>query len=191
MRKIAIWLLPGFLLLMAGCVSSVHPLYTAQDVIFDPTVLGVWTDEDSKETWALTRAGEKEYKLIHTDEDGRKGEFVAYLLNVKGQMFLDLYPVEPEHRQSSFYHDHLLRVHKFVAVFQIEPTIRISYLDPEWLKKFLDMYPSALKAEKVEGEVLITASPEETQKFLLAHLKTEGAFSEQCELVRSGRPQGR
>ena len=51
MRKAAMWLLLGFLLLPVGCVPSLHPLYTDQDVIFDQSVLGVWAEDGSKETW--------------------------------------------------------------------------------------------------------------------------------------------
>jgi len=184
MKKTAKWLLPGFLLMLVGCVRSLHPLYTDQDVIFDEAILGVWGEDDSNETWGLTRGGEKEYRLVHTDEDGRKGEFIAHLMNVGGQMFLDLYPVEPEPRQSGFYHDHLLPVHTFVAVLQTEPALRISYLDPEWLQKFLERQPSAIRHAKVNDEILITASSKDLQKFLLACLKTEGAFSEPSELKR-------
>jgi hypothetical protein len=184
MRKALKWFLPGFLSLLAGCVPSLHPLYTDQDVIFDQSILGVWGDDNSKETWALTRDGEKEYKLVHTDEDGKKGEFVAHLLKVEGRMFLDLYPVEPELPQNDFYRGHLLRAHTFAAVLQIEPAIRISILNPEWLKKLLDKQLSALRHEKVNDEILITASPKELKKFLLTHLKTEGAFSEPIELKR-------
>jgi len=184
MRKALKWFLPGFLSLLAGCVPSLHPLYTDQDVIFDQSVLGMWAEDNSKETWALTRDGEKEYKLIHTDEDGKKGEFVAHLLKVEGRMFLDLYPVEPELPQNDFYRGHLLLVHRFAAVLQTEPAILISSLDSEWLKKFLDKHPSALRHEKVDDEILITESPKELKKFLLTHLKTEGAFSKPIELKR-------
>jgi len=99
-------------------------------------------------------------------------------------VFLDLYTIEPELPQNDYYRDHLLRVHSFVAALQTEPAIRISYLDPEWLKKFLDKQPSALWRERVNDEVVITASPKELQKLLLTHLKTEGAFSELSELKR-------
>jgi hypothetical protein len=157
MRKTMKWFLPGFLSRLTGCVPSLRPLYTDKDVIFDQSVLGVWAEDGSKETWALTRGGEQEYRLVHTDEDGKKGEFAAHLLNVEGRMDLDLYPVEPELPQNDFYRDHMLRVHSFVAVLQTEATIRISSLEPEWLKKFLDKQPSALRHEKINDEVVITA----------------------------------
>ncbi len=71
-----------------------------------------------------------------------------------------------------------------MAVLRTEPAIRISSLEPAWLKKFLDKQPSALRRERINDEVVITASPQELQKFLLTHLKTEGAFSEPSELKR-------
>jgi hypothetical protein len=36
----------GFLFLMTGCIPSMHPLYTEQDLIFDSLVVGVWADKD-------------------------------------------------------------------------------------------------------------------------------------------------
>jgi len=72
-------------------------------------------------------------------------------------------------------------MHTFVAVSQIEPTIRISFLDPEWPKKLLDKQPSALWREKVNDDVLITVSPKELQRFLLTHLRMESAFGKPSE----------
>jgi hypothetical protein len=39
-----------------------------------------------------------------------------------------------------------------------------------------------MRHEKVNKEILITAEPGDLQIFLLAHLKTPGAFSEPSEL---------
>lgn len=64
MRKL-IYLIFGILLfILSGCgVSSIHPLYTEQDVIFDPALLGDWTDKDSKGTSTFTKSGDKVYNL--------------------------------------------------------------------------------------------------------------------------------
>lgn len=185
LRRIAKWVLPGFLLLFAGCVSSVHPLYLEADTIFDEALLGVWGAEDSTETWELRKHDEKAYTVVHTDEKGRRGEFRAHLLILGEQRFLDLDPVESEIPQSGFYRDRLLPTHTFVAIAQAGPAMRVSYLDQDWLKRFLAEQPAALRHETVQGEILITASPRDLQRFLLDHQKTEGAFSEPCELKRT------
>ena len=177
----------SFLLMLAGCVSSLNPLYTDQDLIYDPTVLGVWSDKDSKETWVFTQANEKEYKVIYTDEDGKEGEFRAHLLKIDGKTFLDLTPVKPALSQNDFYKSGFLTTHTFVQITRInEQSAQISYLEPEWVKKFLDKNPTVIRHQKVNNEILFTASTKELQKFLLAHLNTEGAFAKPTIITRKG-----
>src|SRR5262249_48431907 len=72
-------------------------------------------------------------------------------------------------------------MHTFVAVLQIEPTIRISFFDSQWPKRLLDKQPSEIWREKVNDDVLITVSPKELQRFLLTHLRIEGAFGKPSE----------
>ncbi len=174
----------SFLLMFAGCVQSLNPLYTDQDLIFDSNLLGVWTDKDSTEIWELTKADEKQYKLVITDEDGKMGKFTAHLLKIDGKTFMDLIPVEPALPQNDFYKEHFVPTHTFALVSQTEPTVQISFLESEWLKKFLAKKPSAIRHEKMGEEMFLTASPKELQKFLLAHLNTEGAFSKPFSFKR-------
>jgi len=47
------------LLILGGCVPSLHPFYVDKDVAFDPSVLGTWSDKESKETWEFTKHGER------------------------------------------------------------------------------------------------------------------------------------
>jgi len=125
----------SFLLMFAGCVPSLNPLYTDQDLIFDAALLGVWTDKDSKETWELMKAGEKQYKLVYTDEDGKTGEFTAHLLKIDRETFLDLTPIKRFLPQNDFYNGHFLTVYSFAQISQTAPTIQISFLEPKWQPK--------------------------------------------------------
>jgi hypothetical protein len=184
LKKTVTWALLSLLLMLTGCVPSLHPLYNAQDVIFDPALLGVWGEKDSQETWAFTKADAQAYKLIYTDEKNKRGEFIVHLVKVEDHLFLDLFPVEPELPQNEFYQGHLLRAHTFMRVSQIEPTLRLACLDPDWLKNRLAKNPAAIRHEKVNDEILLTASTPELQQFLLAHLKTRGAFGEPSEMER-------
>jgi hypothetical protein len=173
--------LMSFITMLASCVPSLNPLYTDEDVIFDPALLGVWAETDSKETWAFAKTVEKGYQLINTNKDGKKSEFLAHLSKIEGKMFLDLYAVKPADLQDN---DYLLPLHTFILVLEIDPRPRFSYLDPGWLKTFLEKNPAAIRHEKVNDEILFTAAAPELQKFLLTHLKTKGAFSEPTELKR-------
>jgi len=80
---------------LAGCVPSLNPLYIEKDLVFDPALLGVWGEPNAKETWTFEKAGEKKYKLLQTDNDGRTGEFEVHLLKLSNHYFLDLYVTEP------------------------------------------------------------------------------------------------
>src|SRR6266581_4332910 len=56
---------------LIGCIpTSINPLYTGEDLVFDPALIGVWSSKgDSKETWAFEKAGDTEYKLVYTGDD--------------------------------------------------------------------------------------------------------------------------
>jgi hypothetical protein len=195
MKNIAKLLALTFLLGIAGCIEieikliySLHPLYTDNDLIFEPALLGVWGNEDSFTetlTTIFIKEGEKRYKLIFIDDDSTKGEFVAHLVKIKDTSFLDIYPDQKANlKLNVMYGFTLLPVHSFFLVSQIDTTLQMSFIDIDWLEKLLEKKPNAIRHEKVDNGIVLTASSKELQKFLSKHFKTEGAFSELSELKR-------
>jgi len=184
MRTLIRFLTLTLLLTLGGCVPSLQPFFADKDVAFDPTLLGTWSGDEGEETWEFTKHGERGYKLLCTDEDGKQGRFVVYRFRVADNNLLDLYPEEPEPRANDSYKHHLLRLHTFLLVLQSEPTVRITTLDPDWVQRFLANNPAALQHQRVAERLILTASTLELQNFILAHLKTPGAFGEPDELIR-------
>lgn len=185
MRRAKALIVLVLLILASGCfVRSLHPLYTEGDIIFDSRLVGTWSDESSKGTWEFSRKNEKEYKLVCTDEKGISGTFDVHLLKVKGKIFLDLFPSDPELKQNDFYQLHILPIHSFAYVKQIEPTLQMSLPDPDWLKRFVADNPKAIQHEKIDDEVFLTASTKDLQEFWLKHLETKGAFGEAGNMER-------
>ncbi len=174
----------GLLLLMTGCIPSVHPLYTEQDLIFDPLLVGVWDGEDGKETWTFTRSGENAYTLRFVDGKGKAGEFSVHLLKVGDRRFLDLCPADPDLPQNDFYKFHLLPVHSFLRIRQQGDALQMTFLQPNWIRTHLQEHPDALKHEKVGDGILLTAQPGELQAFLLKHDQTPDAWDECSPLTR-------
>ena len=185
MKNIAILSAIWLHLICTSCVPSLNPLYTEQDLIFDSSLIGVWSDRDTQETWALASCDrELEYTLTHTDPSGKKGEFSAKLVRVEDKTFLDIVPAEPGFRQSDFYQGHFFSTHTFVHVTKNGSSVRLSVLEPHWLKEAVAIDPEAIRHQKIRGEIVLTSSPKETQKFLLANLANREAFSAPIELTR-------
>ncbi len=182
-------LLAGVVLLSTGCVRSLHPLYTDKDLVFDAALVGQWGQEGEKETWVFSRADENRYRLDYTDEDGKLGRFKAHLLQIDGERFLDFFPEKPSLQENDFYRLHLMPVHTFAHVRQIEPTLQMRFPNPKWMKKYLNANPGAIRHEIVDvKEVVLTAAPKELQGFWRKHLDTRGAFGEPSDMRRQKTP---
>lgn len=181
MQRLQLLVFPfGILLLLSGCiVRSLHPLYTDENVIFDARLIGQWAEEDSKEIWEFSQQDEQRYKCVVYEENGEQSILVARLLEIKGKMFLDFFPTELDRQEGVFYQLHILPVHSFAYVKQIEPTLQISFPSSDWLQELLEKNPDAIRHEVLgKDDIVLSASTEALQTFWLAHLDTEGAFAE-------------
>jgi hypothetical protein len=187
MRSVAILLTVCALLVCTSCVPSLNPIYTEQDLIFDSSLIGVWADKYTDETWALAICDRQlEYILTHIDPSGKKGEFSARLVQVDDKTFFDIVPVNPGFKQNDFYQGHFFSTHTFAHIVKDGSSVRLSVLEPHWLKEAVAVNPDAIRHQKIRGEIVLTSSPKETQKFLLANLNNREAFSEPVELTRKG-----
>ena len=147
-------------------------------------LVGEWMSKDGKETWTFTKDNEKSYKLLYIDKDGKKGGFEVHLLKVKKNRYLDLFPTNPDLKENDFYRGHLMPVHTFMRVQQIEPTFQMAIMKPDWIKSFLQRNPSAIPHEDVDGTIVLTAQTKELQAFLIKHEKTADAWDECDPMTR-------
>ena len=179
----------GLAVLLAGCVPSLNPLYTEKDLVFDPALLGVWSEvENSTDGWTFRKKDEKSYLLVI--QDGEKSSpFVVHLVQLGKYRFLDLYPDEAGLRDlncEGTFKMTLIPGHLFLKVSQIEPTLKMATLDPEWLDKLLKKSPRALRHQRLGEDkgFVLTASTKELQKFMLKYVHTKEAFGEPSEFKR-------
>ena len=188
MRKIMKLICTAFILpfvfFVVACVPSLHPFYTESDLASDPALIGTWVEKETGETWSFSNRKTLEYGVVHIDSEGRRSEYDGRLVKIQGETFLDIVPAKTRATQNDSYRGLFLSTHTFVRVVSKQSMVEISYMEPRWLKDFLAQSPDAIRHEKINGEILITSSPKETQKFVLAHLNTRGAFSVPSELVR-------
>jgi hypothetical protein len=179
-----------FGILMAGCVPSLHPLYTPKDVVYDPTLVGVWADQNSPDSgkWEFRPAEPNSYTMIYTDKEKKAGSFTLHLLKIDGMLFLDVFPNDPHLPQNGYYQLHLLPVHTFMKVDQIEPALKLRLMDVDKFTKRLEKNPALLKHEILQQgsdkKVVLTASTKELQEFMRKHAGDKDVFGEPSNLKR-------
>ncbi len=170
--------------LLAGCipVMSLHPLYTDKDLIFDEKLLGTWLE--GNDSWKFEEGSDPNSYALTVTSDDKKGEFIAHLAKIDDMLFLDLFPSGHDLDINLLLAIHLLPVHTFMKVEQIEPTLQMQMMDPDKIEEMLKSDPNLIKHEIVEERIVLTASPEELQEFMKKHANDEGLFGEASDLER-------
>jgi hypothetical protein len=183
--------------ILGGCVPvmSLHPLYTEKDVVFEERLLGRWVDDPNKpETiWQFNRIKDPNnaYNLVFSDEEGKKGSFVAHLVKLGSRLFLDVYPSEPpseiedpnklELPYNSFF---LIPAHTFIKIDFSGPQLKMWLTNDEEIKKLLEEEPNAVKHTFTEDKLILTASTKELQKFVIKYADDKRVFKGEIALIR-------
>ncbi len=96
MKTALLMLVAGILLLpTAACLWSVHPLYTEQDEVFEPGLVGVWATADGEKVATVKAGAGKSYEITYIDRDmsgGASAKYRGRLVRLNGVLFLDLRP---------------------------------------------------------------------------------------------------
>jgi hypothetical protein len=185
-KELTLPLLSAAAVILAGCVvTSVYPFYYEKDVAFESALVGDWKNtEQPDEHWRFERAGGNGYRI--TGESGGKTSVLqGHLFKLHGQTFLDLTTagwkedIQPEPVSS----------HLLVHIAQLTPTVKLLPMNYGWLKDLLAKDPNAIRhlvirtGERPEDRrIVLTADTAELQRFVVKHLKTEGAWETGVEL---------
>ncbi len=193
-KKILFYLLA---VLLGGCVPvmSLHSLYTKENVVFEEKLLGTWMDDpNSPETiWEFNRIEEPEnaYRLVLSDKDGKKGSFVAHLVKLENSLFLDVFPDEfpcdtedPNKTDWLYNVFFLVPVHTFIKIDSIGPQLKMRLTDDDKMAKLFKEDPNAVKHMSIEDRLILTASTEELQAFVLKYADDSRVFPDEIVLNR-------
>lgn len=197
-KKLGFYLLT---ILMGGClpVLSLHPLFTRENVVFEPKLLGRWIDDpnDPEIVWLFQRSEkseeeyEKAYQLTFSDKDGKKGIFTAFLVKLDSKLFLDIFPTQfpsgkddVEDMNLSFNAFLFMPAHTFVIVDSVEPKLKMRLTDDEDMKELLKENPDAIAHTFVDERFILTASTKQLQSFVLKYADDQRAFANEVVLLR-------
>jgi hypothetical protein len=183
--------------LASGCVPviSLHPLFTEEDTVFEKKLLGTWIDDANgpHTTWQFGDINEPKnaYKLIFTDEEGKKGSFVARLVKLQDKLFMDVYPSEmpsdvndPAKTAWPYNAFFLIPAHTFLKINSIEPTLKMQLTLESETKDLLTQEPEAVKHTFVGDRLVLTASTKELRAFVLKYADDKRLFTGDVALVR-------
>ena len=184
-KKIAFYVLA---VILGGCVPSLQPLYTNNDLIYEQKLLGKWVSGDPNTQWKFDEVSvqgdaKKYYLLTVTDKNG-SGQFDAHLLKLDNMMFLDLFPKDVNIQNCDLMKVHLVPAHTFYKVEQIDPNLMLKTLLNDDTEKLLEKDPNAVKHEIIDKRIVLTASTKDLQKFVKKNANNEDVFKEFVKLIR-------
>jgi len=198
MKKII--LISGLLLglmLLSGCLSTLHPIFTEKDLVFDPRLAGSWKKAKDGSTVryrmasqndvaglssSLQRNANKIFILEESDTGGNsKGSSLAFLVRIGKYYYMDYYPVEPKHNgiADEFFAAHYIPMHSIYRVkFTNEQKFERQQLDAGYLEKLIRNKQVRLEHEETDdGSFLITAPTAELQQYLIKYSDVPEAYN--------------
>jgi hypothetical protein len=188
MKKLTFTLIAAGIAILTGClVTSVYPFYTEKDLVFEPGLVGDWTNvKEADDHWKFEKEASSAYRLTYRSGTN-SAVMQAHLFKLRGQSFLDLFTTEANDQiQPPPIPSHFL-----LRVVQLKPNVRMAPLDYDWLKETLAENPKALRHHVVktsnksdDDRIVLTADTVELQEFVSKHLKTKKAWKDDFELKR-------
>lgn len=188
--KTKIWLVLGAAaVLLSACIPSVNPFYRAQDLVYEPGLLGEWQESGKTndiEVWKFEAGTNKAYKLTIYEPQNKAGQMAAHLFKIKDAYFLDLIPADCKYdaQQAELVACAMFPGHLLAHVSQLQPELKLALFNFDWLQKYLESHPKALAHRREGDQILLTADTAALQRFVMAHLAQGELFNETGELVR-------
>lgn len=191
---------------LSGCVVySFYPLYTEKDLFPNDLLTGTWIEADNENSTIDQADGIWKFEHPFIDEEKSDAkDSLSYLLDLKtidsgktieskfdvhivklgDQFFLDFYLHEFfEDSELSLAIFHVIPVHTFAKLTLGENEITINWLNPDWLAKLIRENKIRIHHEESDDVVLLTAKPQEVQKFITKYVNSEEAFKDGLEVV--------
>jgi hypothetical protein len=181
MRYIVFVVMVSLIFMAAGCVPSLHGLYSGDTLTFESSLGGRWLDDDENEIWRFSVRPDSSYELTYT-KDGSTAQFDAHLLRLDGRLYLDTYP--EEEISNDLLELHLVPAHIFGQLQMRGDSLWLSLLESEWLEKGIESGRISIGHEKVENGIVLTASTPDLQAFVRKYADDSEAWGEPAELHR-------
>ncbi len=167
------------LILFAGCPARfLQPLFTDQQLTFEPGIVGAWSDAAEGTTYYFHQREGKKYAIILCGPEGDTARYVGSLGRLDGKRYLDTYP---DSGPDDF---HFLPIHIFSALSLRGDTMTMATVNSRHIQRLIESKKISVPHSMSDGEVILTGSTAELQQLIRRIAPDSGAFSTPNVLVR-------
>lgn len=178
---------------LSGCLSTLHPLFTEKELVFDPRLLGAWKtdgpdtlffERGTAESFnqlpeSLRRLASKAY-VVRAKDDNEEIRYYVFLTRLGKELYLDYFPCESKTRlqYDNFYKQHLVKMHSLYRIrFQNDGKFEVSQFDEGFLEDLIKNKKLRIQHEvRFDGSYVITAPTEELQQYVLKYSDVPAAY---------------
>jgi hypothetical protein len=155
----------GMAVSSAACLTSLHPWFTAEDLVFEPALVGTWVDAAEPDTtWVFTRRDDATYTLVDSRNENEPDPLnkaaakpkkvvatplTARLMRLGGTRYLDICAGD-EWTDSSMLGYLLVNSHGLATVRLEGDALRVAFLDENRLEALLGEQRVVLPHEMVD-----------------------------------------
>lgn len=198
-------------IMLGGCVQSLHSFFKQKNLIFNDELLGRWTEDDTdSKIWIFEKADPDKFPEVKKGQatDGHKlienykENKMAYILRFEGKeniladykahlfklgkyFYIDFYPNEDD-IDDDFLGMHLVPTHSLARVEFSGKGPALSWINFNRIDKLLQQNKIRISHEKIEDGWILTAATDELQKFLIKYEDDKSLFEDQLKLNRQG-----
>jgi hypothetical protein len=182
---------------LSSCLSTIHPIFTEKDLLFDPKLIGNWNLEakpgegsiqitkaapqDLNELPTLRKLQDKVYKVVYNDaQGGVEAAYFGFLLKLGKNYYMDFYPAETPATKTydDFFRGHYTKMHTAYRInFISGNSFELKQLDETFLKNLIKEKKIRISHELTEDETFVVTAPtEELQQYILKYGDTPEAY---------------
>ncbi|MGB8192836.1 MAG: hypothetical protein WCF67_12990 [Chitinophagaceae bacterium] len=197
MKRIYAFAAIALLLGLSSCLSTVHPIFTEKDLVFDPKLIGKWRYEsksfngfveitqtkqqDFTDYPTLGKLAGKTYMLRYKNtEGGIDAAYYGFMVKLGNKYYIDQYPAETPATMNydPFYKGHYLKMHTcYLLSFKKDNSFELKQFDETYLKKLINDKKIRVRHEtREDGSLIVTASTEELQQYIMKYSDVPEAY---------------
>jgi hypothetical protein len=170
-------------LLAAGCVYTIHPIYVEAERVLMPELVGTWGGESPLVRLTIAQEPDSTYLLIYTDEEGKTDRFVGRITSLAERRVLDVEPERSVGDHGDSYEAQLLTLHSFFLLGASDRWLRVQTLNADSLRAFGKAHPGGAVVIDHDGTALLPAETADLRR-LVATLAARPGFFGLDSLVR-------